>query len=58
LIRRTLRRAESLSDRDANQIVGRAIAAISGRIGRNESIPVAEQRDFLWALLQASERLL
>jgi len=58
LIRRTLRRAESLSDRAAKPILARAIAAITSRVGRSEAIPVALQRDFLRALLQASERLL
>jgi len=58
LIRRTLRRAESLSDRAANPIVARSSEAIMRRIGRSEGIPSHVQRDFLRALLQASERLL
>jgi len=58
LMRRTLRRADSLSDRAAQPILARAIAAITSRMGRSEPISGALQRDFLRALLQASERLL
>jgi uncharacterized RDD family membrane protein YckC len=58
LIRRTLRRAESLSDRVAGPIVTRTTQALCRRIGRAEPIPADLQRDFLSALLQASERLL
>ncbi len=58
LIRRSLRRAETLSKRAARPIIARATDAICSRIGR--SVPVSRrlQRDFLTALLQASERLL
>ncbi len=58
LIRRSLRRAEMLSKRAARPIIARATDAICSRIGR--SVPVSRrlQRDFLVALLQASERLL
>lgn len=58
LIRRTLRRAESLPNRAARPILERAARAISQRIGRSDAIASGEQRDFLIALLQASERLL
>jgi uncharacterized RDD family membrane protein YckC len=59
LIRRTLRRAESLSNRAARPILERATRAISQRIGRSDPIIASsQQRDFLVALLQASERLL
>ena len=58
LIRRTLRRAGSLSDRAARPIVDRTIEAITGRIGRRDPVASGRQRDFLLALLQASERLL
>lgn len=58
LIRRTLRRAESLSSRAAQPIVERATQAITRRIGRADPIPSKQQRDFLLALLQASERIL
>ena len=58
LIRRTLRRADSLSNRAARRIVNRATQAISRRIGRSDPIASEHQRDFLLALLQASERLL
>jgi len=58
LIRRTLRRAESLPNRAARPIFDRATQAISLRIGRVDPISSEEQRDFLLALLQASERLL
>jgi uncharacterized RDD family membrane protein YckC len=57
LIRRTLRRAESLSDRAAGPILDRATQAISRRIGRADPIASQQQRDFLLALLQASELL-
>jgi uncharacterized RDD family membrane protein YckC len=58
LVRRTLRRADSLSDREARPIIARATEALCKRIGRVETIPAALQRDFLTTLLQASERLL
>jgi uncharacterized RDD family membrane protein YckC len=58
LIRRTLRRAGSLSDRAARPIVDRTIEAITGRIGRRDPVASGRQHDFLLALLQASERLL
>ena len=58
LIRRTLRRAESLSRRAARPIVDRTTEAICRRIGRDEPVESEEQTDFLLALLQASERLL
>lgn len=58
LIRRTLRRAESLSNRAAWPIVDRATQAITRRIGRTDPIASNQQCDFLLALLQASERLL
>ena len=58
LIRRTLRRAESLSERAARPILARACQAIARRLGRVDPVVPAQQRDFLLALLQASERLL
>ncbi len=58
LIRRTLRRAETLSSRAAQPIVDRATEAITRRLGRADPIAAKQQRDFLLALLQASERLL
>ncbi|MBC8187283.1 MAG: RDD family protein [Proteobacteria bacterium] len=58
LIRRTLRRAESLSARAGQPIVERTTQAITRRIARLEAVGVAEQRDFLLTLLRASERLL
>jgi len=58
LIRRTLRRAETLSSRAAQPIVDRATEAITRRLGRADPIAAKRQRDFLLALLQASERLL
>ena len=58
LIRRTLRRAESLSNRAARPIVERATQVIAQRIGRTDPIASKRQRDFLLALLQASLRLL
>jgi uncharacterized RDD family membrane protein YckC len=58
LIRRTLRRAESLSGPAARPIIDRTTLAITRRIGRIEPIAPEEQSDFLLALLQASERLL
>jgi len=58
LIRRTLRRADSLSNRAARRIVNRATQAISRRIGRADPVASDQHRDFLLALLQASERLL
>ena len=58
LIRRTLRRAETLSSRAAQPIVDRATEAITRRLGRVDPIAAKQQRDFLLALLQASERLL
>jgi fructose 1,6-bisphosphatase len=58
LIRRTLRRAESLSNRAARPIIDRATQAISRRIGRADPIASKQQQNFLLALLQASERLL
>jgi uncharacterized RDD family membrane protein YckC len=57
LIRRTLLRAEALSERAAGPILERAVQALSGRMGRSEPIPAALRRDFLRSLLQASERL-
>ncbi len=57
LIRRTLRRAETLSDRAARPIVERTTQAITRRIGRVDAIASQHQPDFLLALLQASERL-
>jgi uncharacterized RDD family membrane protein YckC len=57
LIRRTLRRAEELSGRAAEPILERAVSALSGRLGRSDSMPPQLRRDFLTALLQASERL-
>jgi uncharacterized RDD family membrane protein YckC len=57
LIRRTLRRAESLSERAARPIMDRATRAIAARIGRRDPISAGQRRDFLLALLQASERL-
>lgn len=58
LIRRTLRRAETLSSHAAQPIVDRATEAITRRLGRADPIAAKQQRDFLLALLQASERLL
>lgn len=58
LIRRTLRRAESLSNRAARPILDRATLAITRRIGRSDPVASTQQRNFLLALLQASERLL
>lgn len=58
LIRRTLRRADTLSARAAQPIVERAVQAISQRIGRVQRIEVGRRREFLLALLQASERML
>ncbi len=58
LIRRTLRRAESLSAPAARPIVDRTTLAITRRIDRIEPIAPEEQSDFLRALLRASERLL
>jgi len=58
LIRRTLRRAESLSNRAARPIVDRTTQAIGRRMGRSDAVEAKQQRDFLLALLQASERLL
>ena len=57
LIRRTVRRAESLSDRAARPIVERTTQAITRRIARSEVVESSQQRDFLLALLRASERL-
>ncbi len=56
LIRRTLRRVEMLSDEDAGPIVARTTQAITRRIGREEALSPGTERDFLIALLQASER--
>lgn len=56
LIRRTLRRVEMLSDQDAGPIVARTTQAITRRIGREEVLSPESERDFLIALLQASER--
>ena len=58
LIRRTLRRAETLSPAEAELIVGRATDAICRKIGRQPTLAPATHADFLVALLQASERLL
>ncbi len=58
LIRQTLRRADALSNREARPLLDRACGAIGARIGRPEPIPGPLQRDFLKALLGASERLL
>ena len=58
LIRRTLRRAESLSNRAAAPILERTTQAITRRIAPDRLIDGARQRDFLRALLGASERLL
>ena len=58
LIRRTLRRVEPLSERAARPLIARTVAAISGRIERSEPIPAGLERQFLAALVQASERLL
>jgi len=58
LIRGTLRRAESLSKRAAQPIVERTTQAITRRIERADPVPAKQQRDFLLALLRASERLL
>ncbi len=57
LIRRTLRRAESLSPEAARPILERATRAITRRLAREEPVAPEQQRDFLLALLQASERL-
>jgi uncharacterized RDD family membrane protein YckC len=57
LIRRTLQRAETLSDRAARSILDRTTRAIFRSIGRLEPVEPGLQRDFLLALLQASERL-
>jgi uncharacterized RDD family membrane protein YckC len=57
LIRRTLRRAESLSDREAGPILARSTQAITRRIGRDDPIASKQQRDFLLSLLQSSEHL-
>jgi hypothetical protein len=58
LIRRTLRRAESLSNRAARAIVERTTEAITRRISRLDPVEPKQRRDFLLALLRASERLL
>lgn len=58
LIRRTLRRAESLSKRAARPIVERTTQAITRRIARPDPVESTQQRDFLLSLLRASERLL
>jgi uncharacterized RDD family membrane protein YckC len=58
LIRRSLGRAEGLSKRAARPIITRATDAICLRIGRSVPVSSRLQRDFLTALLQASERLL
>jgi uncharacterized RDD family membrane protein YckC len=58
LIRRTLRRAESLSNRAARPIVERTTEAITRRISRLDPVEPKQRRDFLLALLRASERLL
>jgi len=57
LILRSLRRAEELSGRAAENILKRAVSALSGRLGRSEPMPPQLHRDFLTALLQACERL-
>lgn len=56
LIRRTLRRVEVLSAAEAGPIVARTTQAIARRIGREEAFTPGTERDFLIALLQASER--
>ena len=58
LIRRTLRRAESLPRRAAGPIVDRTTQAITRRISRSDPVDSSQQRDFLLALLRASERML
>ncbi len=58
LIRRTLRRAESLPKSEARPIVERTTQAITRRISRSGPVAPTQQRDFLLALLRASERLL
>jgi uncharacterized RDD family membrane protein YckC len=57
LIRRTLRRVESLPDREAQPILERTSQAVARRIGRPEPVESRLQRDFMLSLLQASERL-
>ena len=57
LIRRTLRRAESLPEETARPILERATRAIARRLAREEPVAPEQQRDFLLALLQASERM-
>jgi uncharacterized RDD family membrane protein YckC len=57
LIRRTLRRAESLSERAARPILDRTTQALVRRIGRLDPVDPRRQRDFILGLLQASERL-
>jgi uncharacterized RDD family membrane protein YckC len=58
LIQRTLSRAEELSARAAGPVLERTVGALSRRIGRDERVSPSLQRDFLKALLEASERLL
>jgi len=58
LIRRTLRRTETLSERAAGPLLERAVSALLQRIGRREAPASPLRHDFLVALLQASERLL
>jgi uncharacterized RDD family membrane protein YckC len=58
LIRRTLRRTETLSERAAGPLLERAVSALLQRIGRREAPASPLRRDFLVALLRASERLL
>jgi len=56
LIRRTLRRTETLSERAAGPLLERAVSALLQRIGRREAPASPLRRDFLVALLRASER--
>lgn len=57
LIRRTLRRTETLSPRASAPLLDRAVSALTQRIGRAEPVAGSSRRDFLVALLQAAERL-